>query len=143
MSRLQVYDPFLASPFDDVFSGFLRPMKWEQQEMAPSQIKVDVEENDKAYTVKAEIPGVKKEDISVQIDGNRISIGAEVKKESDVTGNGGKVLRSERYYGSMTRSFQLGSDVDEAKADAKYADGVLELSLPKKASAATKRLAIH
>lgn len=142
MSRLQIYDPFLANPFDDVFSGFLRPMKWEQ-EMAPSQIKVDVEENDKAYTVKAEIPGVKKEDISVQIDGNRISIGAEVKKESDVTGNGGKVLRSERYYGSMTRSFQLGSDVDEAKADAKYADGVLELSLPKKASAATKRLAIH
>jgi HSP20 family protein len=142
MANITRYDPFnLDSVFDDLFKGFLvRPMTLEGMPKAP-EIKMDVTENDKAYTVKAEIPGVKKEDIHVTIDGNTVSISAEVKKESEEK-EGEKVLRSERYYGRVARSFSLGSDIDEANASARYENGVLELVLPKKAASAARRLTI-
>ena len=109
MANVTRFDPF-ADSFDDLFRRMFRPVRWEV-EGAPTEIKVDVEENDKAYVVKAEIPGVKKEDINVQIDGNVVSIGAESKREKDVAEKG-KVIRSERYYGAMFRSFTLGNDVN-------------------------------
>lgn len=142
MANITRYDPFdLDSVFDDFFKGFfVRPLSVEGLPKAPV-IKMDVTENDKAYTVKAELPGVRKEDIQVSIDGNTVSISAEVKKESEQK-EGEKVLRSERYYGRVARSFSLGSDIDEANASAKYTDGVLELVLPKKAAATAKRLTI-
>ena len=142
MANITRYDPFnLDSVFDDFFKGFLvRPMTLEGMPKAP-EIKMDVTENDKVYTVKAEIPGVKKEDIHVTIDGNTVSISAEVKKESEEK-EGEKVLRSERYYGRVARSFSLGSDIDEANASARYENGVLELVLPKKAASTAKRLTI-
>jgi HSP20 family protein len=143
MARLQVFDPFVTNPFDEVVRGFFRPTMFEQQEMAPPPIKIDVEEQDKSYTIRAEIPGVKKEDIGVNIDGNLVTITAEVKREKDVKENGGKVLRCERYFGTMTRSFTLGVDIDESMSDAKYVNGMLELTLPKKASAVTRRLTVH
>ncbi|MGH8742662.1 MAG: Hsp20/alpha crystallin family protein, partial [Burkholderiales bacterium] len=118
---------------------FVRPVSFEGP--LPLQMKVDVAEDDKAYTVQAEVPGVKKEDINVSINGNQVSISAEVKKEHDVK-NGEAVLRSERYYGKLSRSFTLADDVDEAAAQAKYTDGVLELKLPKKAQVSARRLAI-
>ena len=139
MANIARFDPF--DPFDDVMRRLFKPVRWET-EAQPLQIKVDVDENDKSYTVKAEIPGVKKEDINVQIDGNQVSISAEAKQEKDVKENG-KVIRSERYYGSMYRSFALGQDVDSGAANAKYADGILQLTLPKKPSAATKKLSVQ
>ena len=117
-----------------------RPVRWEGEAAAP-EIKVDVEENDKSYVVKAEIPGVRKEDIDVQIDANVVTISAESKREKKVEEKG-KVIRSERYYGSMLRSFSLGNDVDQTEATAKYADGILELTLPKKATSAAKKLTV-
>jgi HSP20 family protein len=140
MANLTRFDPF-ADPFEDMVRRVFKPVRWEV-DTQPLQIKVDVEENDKAYSVKAEVPGVKKEDINVQIEGNQVSITAESKQEKDVKENG-KVIRSERYYGSLYRSFTLGQDVDQAAATAKYADGVLQLTLPKKASAATKKLTVQ
>jgi HSP20 family protein len=140
MANLTRFDPF-ADPFEDMVRRVFKPVRWEV-DTQPLQIKVDVQENDKAYTVKAEVPGVKKEDINVQIEGNQVSISAESKQEKDVKENG-KVIRSERYYGSLYRSFTLGQDVDQAAATAKYADGVLQLTLPKKASAATKKLTVQ
>lgn len=140
MANLTRFDPF-ADPFEDLVRRVLKPVRWET-DVQPLQIKVDVEENDKAYTVKAEVPGVKKEDINVQIEGNQVSITAESKQEKDVKENG-KVIRSERYYGSLYRSFSLGQDVDQGAASAKYADGILQLTLPKKASAATKKLTVQ
>ncbi len=134
------FDPF-ADSFEDVVRSVFKPVHW-QADAQPLQIKVDVEENDKAYTVKAEIPGVKKEDINVQIEGNQVSITAESKQEKDVKENG-KVIRSERYYGSLYRSFSLGQDVDQVAANAKYADGILQLTLPKKPSAATRKLTVQ
>lgn len=139
-------DPFTLSrvdPFgdlDDLFKGFfVRPMAFEGQ--AQMQIKVDVKEDDKSYTIHADIPGVKKEDIHVTIDGNQVAISAEVKKQKEEK-DGEKVLRSERYYGKVARSFTMGHDVDEGQAEAKYADGVLELSLPKKVANTSKKLTI-
>lgn len=147
MAGMTRYDPFnltRVDPFgdiDDLFKGFfVRPMAFEGQPQM--QIKMDVKENDGAYTVHADIPGVKKDDIHVTIEGNQVSISAEVKKEKEEK-QGEKVLRSERYYGKVARSFTLAQDVDEAKAQAKYADGVLELTLPKKAASSARKLSIQ
>jgi len=140
MANMTRFDPF-ADPFEDLVRRMVKPVRWEGDPQ-PLQIKVDVEENDKAYTVKAEIPGVKKEDINVQIEGNQVSISAEAKQEKDVKENG-KIIRSERYFGSLYRSFSLGQDVDQAAANAKYADGILQLTLPKKASAVNKKLTVQ
>ncbi|MHB1075807.1 Hsp20/alpha crystallin family protein [Thiobacillus sp.] len=147
MSNITRYDPFnLAGidPFsgiDDLFKGFLvRPALLEGQ--PKMQIKMDVKEDDNAYTVHADIPGVKKEDIQVSIEGNQVSISAETKTEKEEK-KGEKVLRSERYVGKVARSFTLAHEVDEPKAQAKYKDGVLELTLPKKAAGSAKKLAIQ
>lgn len=140
MNDLRVNDLFSMEPFDDVFRGLMRPWRADLAQQAP-QIKLDLSETDAQYTVKAEIPGVKKEDIDVRIDGNQITIGAELKKESEEKKDG-RVLRSERQYGYASRSFTLASAVDEAKSAAKYQDGVLELTLPKTTSTASKRLPI-
>ncbi|HTO50428.1 MAG TPA: Hsp20/alpha crystallin family protein [Burkholderiales bacterium] len=139
MANITRFDPF-SDAFEDVFRRMWRPVRWEGEAAAP-EIKVDVEENDRSYVVKAEIPGVKKEDIDVQIDANVVTISAESKREKKVEEKG-KVIRSERYYGSMLRSFSLGTDVDQAEATAKYADGILELTLPKKTTSAAKKLTV-
>ena len=132
----------LDNAVDELMRGFfVRPMNYEAPAV-PAQFRVDVTENDTSYVVRAEIPGVKKEDIDVAIDGNQVEITAEVKKEKDVK-EGEKVLRSERYFGKVYRAFALGQDIDDAATQAKYADGVLELTLAKKASAAAKRITIQ
>ncbi len=141
MPRLSVYDPF-AEVFPELFRGFMQPATRSAPEAGGAlEIRVDVKEADGAYQVQAEMPGVKKDDIHVQIDGNRVSISAEVKRESEQK-EGERVLRSERYYGSVGRTFQLGSEIDEAAAVAKFEDGVLSLTLPKKQAPAAKRLQI-
>jgi len=139
MANLTRLNP-VDDAFDDLFRGFfMRPVRMEG---APDmQVKMDVKEDDKGYTVHAEIPGVKKDDIHVNIDGNQVSISAEVKNEKEVK-EGEKVLRSERYYGKVSRAFTLGQDVDEGTAQARYSDGLLELTLPKKAVTKAKRLTI-
>lgn len=144
MANISRFDPFemTVEPFDDLFRGFFRPVRYEGQ-VQQMQIKVDVKENDKSYSIHADIPGVKKEDIHVTIDGSQVSISAEVKKEKEEK-EGDKVLRSERYFGRVSRSFALGQDVDESASTAKYNDGVLELVLPKKKALATsKKLTIQ
>ena len=91
--------------------------------------------------MRAEIPGVKKDDIKVAVDGNQVSISAEVKKEKEEK-EGKKVIRSERYYGKVYRSFSLAQDVDQNATKAKYSDGVLELTLPKKPGTAGKEITV-
>jgi HSP20 family protein len=136
MANLTHFDPF-----DDLFKGFfVRPVEYGTTTETPT-VKVDVTEQDKQYVVHAELPGMKKEDIHVHIDGPVVSISAERKHESEVK-DGTRVLRTERYFGKVSRSFQLGADLDEANAAAKFNDGVLELTLPKKLAAASKRLTI-
>lgn len=139
MVNLMRYNP-ADDAFDDFFRGFLmRPVRLEgAQEM---QIKLDVKEDDKTYTVHADIPGVKKDDIHVTIEGNQVAISAEVKNKKEVK-DSEKILRSERYYGKVSRVFTVAQDIDEGASTAKYSDGVLELTLPKKAVASSKRLTV-
>ena len=137
VSRGSLFDDF----FKDFAPGFyVRPLHGDALP-APSQIKIDVKEDDAAYTVQAEVPGVPKEDINVSIDGNVVSLRAEV-RQHDEKKEGEKVLRSERYYGAVARSFQLPVDVDATQAKAKYDNGVLTLTLPKKQGNKTQRLTI-
>lgn len=138
MTRGSLFDDF----FRDVAPGFyVRPLHGDALP-TPSQIKIDVKENDKTYTVHAEVPGVSKEDIQVSIDGSVVTLRAEVKQQDSETKDE-KVLRTERYYGSVARSFQLPQDIDQANAKAKYDGGVLTLTLPKKSATAAQRLAIE
>jgi HSP20 family protein len=140
MNQLTAYDPFADAGIDELFRGFFRPVRFEKA--GPAMIKMDVTEQDNAYIVKAEIPGVSKEDIQVSIEGNQVTIGAEVKREKDVK-DGERVLRSERYYGSAYRAFTLPVEVDEATSNAKYESGVLELTLAKKPAQTGRKLTVQ
>lgn len=141
MANVTRYDPFDIGfePFDNLFRGFLHPVRLEQD---IPQIKMDVKEEENAYRVHAEVPGVKKEDIHVAVEGNTVSISAEVKKESEEK-EGEKVLKRERYYGKVARSFALANDIDETNASAKYTEGILELVLPKKRSSSSRKLSVQ
>ncbi|HNE72739.1 MAG TPA: Hsp20/alpha crystallin family protein [Giesbergeria sp.] len=138
VSRGSLFDDF----FKDIAPGFyVRPLHGDSLP-APSQIKVDVKETEGGYTVQAEVPGVPKEDIHVSVEGNVVSLRAEVRQLDQKT-EGEKVLRSERYYGSVARSFQLPADIDAAQAKAKYDNGILTLTLPKKLNNSSQRLNIE
>lgn len=141
MANVTHYDPF-GDLFEDLFKGFLvRPMALEASEPA-RRMRIDVTEQDGAYKVLADLPGASKEDIKVEIANDTVSIAAGARTEKDVK-NGERVVHSERYVGRIARSFRLGEEIDEAKAAAKFSDGVLELTLPKKAASRTRQLAIQ
>ncbi len=142
MANITRFDPF-NDLVDDLFKGFLvRPVSYDGRTEALPRVKVDVAEKNGAYTVTAELPGVKKEDIQVSIDGAEVTLSAEVKREKEVTQDE-RVLHAERTFGKVTRSFSLPQEVDEAKAEAKFRDGILELTLPKKAAAQRKQVTIQ
>jgi len=141
MANLRRYDP-IDDLFNDFFKGFLvRPVGGGETASVAPRVKVEVSEQDKAYKVHVELPGVRKDDIHVEIDGDQVAISAEVKQEKDVK-EGERVVHSERYYGKLSRAFRLGQDIDEAGAVAKFTDGVLELTLPKKAAASRKHITV-
>ncbi|MFP5466509.1 MAG: Hsp20/alpha crystallin family protein [Gammaproteobacteria bacterium] len=141
MNSLIARSGLLDDFFKDVAPGFfVKPLHGDPLP-SPAQIRVDVKEAADAYTVQAEIPGVTRDDIHVVIDGPVVTLRAEVKQQDSQTQDE-KVLRTERYYGSVARSFQLASDIDSDKAKARYENGVLTLTLPKKASLAGQRLQI-
>lgn len=139
MVNIARFSPFEDS-FDELFRGFVARPAVARDDVAP--IRVDVTENEKAYNLRAEIPGVKKDDIQITIDGDTVAISAEVKNEKEVK-DGERVLRTERRYGKAYRAFALGQPVDEASASAKYADGVLDLTLPKKAEIQARRITVQ
>src|SRR6185503_5603397 len=141
MANITRFDPF-NDIVDDLFKGyFVRPVGYDARADLP-RLKVEVTEKNGAYQVTADLPGVKKEDIHVDIDGAQLTLTAEVKREKEAA-EGERVLHSERVFGKVSRSFTLPQELDEAKAEAKFRDGVLELTLPKKAAAARKAITIQ
>ena len=139
MANITRYDPF-EDFFKDFGKGFwMKPVAFPAQ--AELTMKIDVKEDDKTFVVKADIPGVKKEDIQIEIDDDQVSLRAEVKQEKEEK-KGEKVVHSERSYGMVSRSFTLPTDVDEKGAKAEYKDGVLNLVLPKKANGSAKRVEV-
>ena len=147
MANITRFDPFSEltrldpwSDFDNMFRGFaLRPV-FQGAPNSP-QIKLEVAEDDKAYTIKADIPGVKKEDIHISVEGKQVSITAEMKKETEQK-EGKTLVHSERYYGQVARCFTLDKEIEQGGATARYTDGVLEAVLPKKQGASVKKIAI-
>ncbi len=141
MNPMMRYEP-LVGRLDGLFNDFFRPtLVWENQ-AEPAPIRVDVRETPEAYTVQAELPGVKKDEIHVEIEGNEVTISAETRRESEAK-EGEKWLRTERFFGKTARRFALPQELDEGKANARFTDGVLELTLPKKAAVSGRKLDIQ
>ncbi len=141
MQNLISYDPRTETGLDELFRGFFKPVRVEGAP-APAMIKMDVTETENAYLIHSEMPGVKKDDIDVAIEGNQVTITAEVKQDWEKK-EGDRLLRNERYFGNIYRSFTVPAELDESASEAAYDNGVLELKLIKKAAAPGKRLAIR
>lgn len=135
------YDPRSDIGYDELFRRCFKPVRMEGAP-TPVTIKMDVSETDNGYVVHSEMPGVKKENIDVAIEGNQVTITAEVKQDWEKK-DGDRMLRNERYFGDIYRSFALPVELDDSACEAKYENGVLELKLVKKAAAPGKRLAIR
>lgn len=141
MNKLVTTNSLFDSLFDEMSPSFLmRPLHGDALPSA-AKIKIDVSEKDDTFYVNAEVPGVAKEDIDLSISGDVVSISAEV-AQKDEQKEGNKVLRSERYFGSVSRSFQLPEKIDVDKAEASYENGVLQLVLPKLTGSNSKKLQI-
>ena len=141
MQNLVSYDPRTETALDELFRGFFKPVRVEAAS-TPVVIKTDVTETENGYLIHSEMPGVKKEDIDVAIEGSQVTITAEVKQEWKKK-EGDRTLRNERYFGNIYRAFTLPAELDESACDATYQNGVLELKLVRKAAAPGKRLAIR
>ena len=149
MANIANYDPF------DLLEGVLKSVRRPGYDEAGAQrrngwnrsatISIDVAENDKGFIVWADLPGVRKEDVTVSILGNQLSLSAELKRENSVDQGQGKevLLCNERPAGVVTRQLQFPAEIDDAKAAAQFRDGVLQLTLPKKESAQVKRISIQ
>lgn len=135
---LSHFDPL--TNFDDMMRDFAAG-RWRNGDTAPAHIRVNVSENEKFFEVSADMPGLRKEDIKVSIDGSVVSLATEFKQEKSEKSD--NYLCRERVSGRMSRSFTLPQDVDEAKAQARYDNGVLHLTLPKKANGVQHRLTVQ
>lgn len=142
MKHLRKLEDSFGDSLETAMRRFFSPATLDTEKTA-LQMRIDVDEDTDAYTVKADIPGVKKEDINIRVDGNIVRIEAEMNRERDTKGNGGKVVCSERYWGDVSRTFSLAHDVDESKTTANYRDGVLTMKLPKKAGASSGKIAVQ
>ena len=140
MNNIRLIDPLLADPFESAMRRFFTPSALES-DMPMLRMPVDVAERNGTYEVKADLPGIKRENINVRIDGNVVQIDAQVPQEAAPPNL--RMLRKERYQGTISRTFSMAEDIDDAKVQAKYADGVLTLELPKKASTAARKIAIQ
>ena len=147
MANINRYDPF-SNVFDDFLKGFrVRPVSSAAYDQADGlnqarRARIDVTEQNGEYKVLAELPGVKKDDIKVEIDGDQVSISAESRAEREVK-EGERLVHSERFYGTLARAFRLGQEVDRERVVAKYENGILELTLPKKQASAAKQITIQ
>lgn len=142
MKHLRKLEDSFGDSLESTMRRFFSPA-FLDTEKTRLQMRIDVDEEADTYTVKADIPGVKKEDINIHIDGNVVRIDAEMNREKETKGNGGKVVCSERYWGDVSRTFSLSHDVDESKTTANYRDGVLTVKLPKKAGAPIGKIAVQ
>lgn len=128
--------------FPEMFRRMMRPTAYSAE--LPAEIRVDVSENEKEYLVSAEIPGAKKDDVRVVVDGNYVSVSAEIRKDfEDKHAEGGRSLVKETYRGNVSRGFTLAHEIDDKAAVAKFEDGVLRLTLPKRTGAGSRLLNIQ
>ncbi len=145
MRSIVRWDPFvdmeqMRHRIDHIF-GDLRP--WRLAPRVSSEIgyfPLDISETDEAFEVEAALPGVKPEDVEVQVHGDTVTIKGNAKEEAE--GEGKDWLRRERRYGVFARSFTLPTDIDAAKASADFENGLLKLHLPKSEAALPKTIKV-
>ena len=147
MNTLRISDPLFADPLESVVRRFLSSSLFDS-ELVTLRMPVDIAERDGLYEVRADLPGLKKDDISVRIEGNQLQIDVHESTPAAPTttvpaAGSEKLLRHERNHGNISRTFRLDDDIDDARVKASYTDGVLHLELPKKASSAARRVAIQ
>ena len=142
MNTLRLSDPLFATPLESVVRRFLSSSLFDS-ELVTLRMPVDILERDGTYAFMADLPGLKKDDINVRIEGNQVQIEVSESQDKPASGNGDKVLRNERNHGAISRTFSLADDIDETQVKASYVDGVLQLELPKKASTAAHKIAIQ
>lgn len=141
MSEMTLFNRnFLRDFFEDSHGPgfFVRPL---HGDALKPDFKVDIKELKDAYQIQAELPGVKKEDIHVTVDSGILTISAEM-KQHDSEEKEGQIIRSERYYGSVSRSLQLPQEIDSERTEAKYENGILNLHLGKLTSTKSNRIPI-
>lgn len=142
MNNLRPSDPLFATPLESVVRRFLSSSLYDS-ELITLRMPVDIQERDGIYAFQADLPGLKKDDISVRIDGNQVQIEVHDNPDTPAPVAGEKVLRTERNHGAISRTFSMADDIDDTQVKASYVDGVLQLELPKKASSVAKRIAIQ
>ena len=139
MSSLRFLDPTFGTDLDTALRRMFPAHLFEREQ--PALMRIDVCEQPGAFVVRADLPGARKDDIHVHVDGNTVRIEAEV--QADEAAEGERVLRRERHAGHLVRAFSLSQLVDDARVQARFADGVLTLQLPKKGGPATRPIPIE
>ena len=139
MNDLRNHDLMSMEPKEDMVRHLMHRLRSDFSESSP-HIRVDVKETENSFIIKADLPGMRKEDIDVRIQGRQLTIGADIRQEELKEG---RSLRSERHSGPNSRIIALTCDVDDSHAKAKYQDGVLELVFPKKVTSSSRRLPIN
>ena len=127
---------------DDFFEGFFRPVRYEEGEKGDLVPRMDIRETDESFIIKAEMPGIKKDDIEINIHDGLLTISGESEEKSEEKEEG-KIVRQERRYGKYVRSMTVGNNIDQENINASYNDGVLELTLPKLAAVEPKKIKVN
>lgn len=130
----------LGDEFDRMFENFFQPFRWIEEAGSDLVPVMDIIEREDEYVVRAEMPGVKKEDLDVTIENGVLTVSAEVRSPAEEKGE--RIIRQERRYGRYVRSLRLGTQVNEGKVKANLKDGVLELILPKAEEVKPKKIAV-
>ncbi len=145
VSRYPVRNPARSRPSffnDDIFSNLFRPSQLiEEAQSTDLTPPIDIREREHDYLVSADMPGVKKDNVDVQIENGVLTVTGEIERNSEEK-EGERLLRQERYYGKYVRSLRLGKQINSDKIEASLKDGVLELTLPKAEEVKPKKVAI-
>ena len=127
--RDNLFDDMFDFDFDKEFNRMMRPLYGKH---AQNMMKTDVRETDNSYELDIDLPGFKKDEISVQLDNGYLSISASKGLDKDEENKNGKYIRRERYAGAMNRTFYVGDNLTQQDIQAKFEDGILKISVPKK-----------
>ena len=124
-----LFDDFMDFPFNDDFWGRKNPLYGKN---AKRMMKTDIRETEGSYELDVDLPGFKKDEIKASLETGYLTISAAKGLDKDEKDKDGKYIRQERYAGAMSRSFYVGDEVTQEDIKAKYEDGILKLSIPKK-----------
>ena len=122
--RRNVFDDFMTDPFDSFFGGLAAP------QATPNLMRTDIKENEDGYEIVIDLPGFDKENVTAELKEGVLKVSAKTSTENEE--NTGTFLRRERFTGQCSRQFYVGEDIEEADIKARFDNGTLQISVPKK-----------